>query len=255
MPIALAAALLAAQDAAELPSIGSLMTKMMTKYAQAQSLVGKVEAEVRTRGERVRVTTDIQYQRPNLLFVRQIQEYKRREEFFVVSDGQRFQYTNPLDHLRSRDPFLVESAVQERKEVDDVGKVSTRIRPLGIGSIYAAASLSLADRSIPLDMAIGRTEDLQYFRGQLATFEDGGMVEFAGKKARKIYGDWRPFADAAKNLATYELFITPEGDLVGYRISETFSIDKQVVPMVSTWVSDLKPGAEVNRDLFRLRAR
>jgi hypothetical protein len=255
MPIALAAALLAAQDTAELPSIGSLMTKMMTKYSQAESLVGKVEAEVRVKGERVRVKTEIQYQRPNLIYIMQVQEYKAREEFFVVSDGQKFQYTNPLDHLRKRDPFLIETAVQERQEVDDVGKVSTRIRPLGIGSIYAAGSLSLADRSIPLDMAIGRTEDLQYFRGQLATFKDGGMVEFAGKKARKIHGDWRPFADAANNLATYELYITPEGDFVGYRLSEIYSMNKQVVPMVSTWVSDFKPGAEVDRDLFKLRTR
>jgi hypothetical protein len=259
MTFVLSAAIVLSQDAQPAaPTPQALISQMVSKYAKAPTLNGAIEAEILVKGERVRVSTEVSYVRPNRLAIRQAESFKGTRNYLVVSDGVGFVYSNPVEDLRKREPLLYEPAVRTNPPRPE-NNFQRTLESLTIGDIYVAGSQSLADRSVPLDLAIGRREDLEFLQGQLVEVKDGGDVVFNGQRARRIFGPWRPFAQAAHALAQYELFITPEADLVGYRMTENFRVKgegrnaREVdVQMVSTWKVAFQVGAPIEGSRFRL---
>lgn len=244
-----------AQPAAQLPSAAVLISEMMAKYAAAKTLTGNVESIIQSGKDSVKLSSYIQYDREKRgLYIRQVKEGGRKGQTVLVSDGIRFMYANPMSGAGHRDrvPYLVENAMRREASMTPQGPKVTEI-PMNVGEVYIAGSLGLFDRNVPIDMAIARLEDLQFFRGQLVSFVNRGLEEFNGEKAYKISGQWKAYSSAQNAQGEYDLFITPEKDIVGYRTFETFALEKGVFKIISTWLCRFKVGATPDPKLFAVR--
>lgn len=248
-------ALLAQQPPAELPSAGVLISEMMARYSAAPSLTGSIVSTFQTGKDIVKVSTAIQYDRAKRqLYIKQTKETGRKGTFVIVSDGSSFMYTNPIegkDH-RDRVPYLVERATRREAMMTPTG---TKVQdfPMDLGEIYIAASMGLADCSVPIDLAVARPSDLQFFKGQLISFKTAALTTFGGRQAYRISGQWREYAEAPNPQGEYDLYITPEKDLAGYVTTEQLSVPQGLFKVVSSWVCDFKVGGAPDPKLFVLK--
>jgi hypothetical protein len=245
----------AAQPAGQLPSAAALISEMMAKYAAAPTLNGTVESIIQNGKDSVKLSSYIQYDRSKQrLYIRQVKEGGRKGQTVLVSDGARFMYANPMSGKGHRDrvPYLVENAVRREATMTPEGPRVVET-PMNVGEIYIAGSLGLFDRNVPIDMAIARLEDLQFFRGQLVSFVNKGLEEFNGAKAYKISGQWKAYASAQNAQGEYDIFITPEKDLVGYRTFETFALKEGVFRIISSWLCNFKVGGTPDPKLFTVK--
>lgn len=244
-----------AQAPASLPSAGVLISEMMAKYSAAQTLTGTVESIIQSGNNAVKLSSYIQYDREKRgLYIRQTKANAKRDHTVLVSDGSRFIYANPMsgEGHRDRVPYLVETAIRREATMTTEGPRVIET-PMSVGEIYIAGSLGLFDRNVPIDMAVARLEDLQFFRGQLVSFVNKGLEDFNGVKAYKISGQWKAYASAQNAQGEYDIFITPEKDLVGYRTFETFALEKGVFKVISTWLCSFKIGGTPDPKLFTVK--
>ena len=240
--ISVAAALVALSPMSQ-ESPAALVSKMMGKYNKANSVSATINAVVQTPGGNVKVDTTLKYVRPSLFYLKQAETYKSTKNYFVISDGLRFTYPSPGQNRPDTSRYLVESLV------DNQGKT------MKVGDIYAAASSSIADRSTPLDLLVSRVEDLQAIRGQWATIASGGSVKFNGVAANMIKGTWKQYGEAQRDWGSYEIFITDDGDLVGFRLTEPFKIQGKDVKMVTTWTVNAQINVKIDNSTFLLKSK
>jgi len=249
----LASAIIAPQ-ADQLPQAGALISKMMGRYASAKTLVGRIQSSFNSGEGTVKVSTLMQYDRAKrLLYIRQEKETGKKGTHLVICDGNWLMYTNPLEGREHRDkkPFLIEPASRKEATLAAVGAKVKEI-PLDLGEIYVISSLGLADASVPMDMAVARPGDLDLFRRQLVSFKTQELTTFSGKQAYKISGLW---SDTSLDdpRGSYDLYVTGEGDILGYATTEQVNFRGKLHRIVSSWVSDLKVDAEPDPKLFVLK--
>lgn len=249
--IAVALSILA-QDGTS-PSAKGLIEKMMSRYYAAQTLTGKIKLTVSTKAGSASLETEVQYERPSKLYLRQQKNVaspdpSQPSKWLVTSDGKTFSYDVPNERYEASPGLrLVEPVSNVR-----VKTVHT------IASIYAAASKSIGDRSMPLDMAISNRDDLVYRRAQWATYQIRGTKEISGRQANLIGGDFRPYA-GAEVIGKYQMAITNEGDLLQYVEETNVAVgegaNSQIVRVTSQWDVDLKVGGAVSPALFKVVIR
>lgn len=248
-------ALIGQQPVAELPNAGLLISEMMARYSAASTLTGSISSTFQSGKDVIRVTTSMQYDRAKrLLYIRQQKESGRKATFLVVSDGSNFIYTNPIegkDH-RDRVPLLLEKAKKREASLTPTGSKIQEVQ-MDLGEIYIASSMGLADCSVPIDLAIARTGDLDFFKGQLISFKNAGLTSFNGRQAYRISGQWKEYAEATNPQGEYDLYITPERDLVGYVTTEQFSVPQGIFKVISSWVCDFKIGGTPDPKLFVIK--
>lgn len=199
----MAAAVLIA-PAAQGSQAGQLVSKMLAKTSTAHSMSGEIVMNLAALNDGGQIRTRFQYQAPSRVYIRQEKLFGDRAVSLVTSDGETFTYNAPNLPLQDRGVRLIE-------------KVNQRGRNLSYREIYAAAVLGLLDRSAPLDIAIGRPEDLRFWTNQLATLEYRGLRAFQGQQAHVIGGAWREYGDAP-NSGRYELVLSQNHDLLQYTL-------------------------------------
>lgn len=250
----LASALSAPLQADQLPQAGALISKMMGRYASAKTLVGTIQSTFNSGEGTVKVSTLLQFDRAKrLLYIRQNKETGKKGSHVAICDGKYLMYTNPLEGREHRDkkPYLVEPASRKEATLTSVGPKVREI-PLDLGEIYVVTSMGLADASVPMDMAIARPGDLEQFRSQLISFKTQEQTTFSGKQAYRISGLW---SDTTLDdpRGNYDLYLTAEGDILGYVTTEQVNYQGRIHKIVSSWVSDLKVDAEPDPKLFALK--
>ena len=124
--------------------------------------------------------------------------------------------------------------------------------------IYGASTESLKDRSMPLDIAFGRSTDLKFRREQWASHNLLGQTRLREIDAFIIGGEWREYPTAPVS-GKYKMWITPEGDLIRYQETMTIAIpntDPRMQPITqvvtSTWDVDIKVDAKTDKSLYVL---
>ncbi|MBI5706189.1 MAG: hypothetical protein HZC36_04280 [Armatimonadetes bacterium] len=235
----LASALLAGAAQQDAPSASELISKMIAKYNSAKTLKGTIVLRQGTATESATLTTQIQYEHPAKLYIRQQKDYGDRKVWLVTSDGKHFSYPAPQvigqDSKRLAEPINLAS-----------GKV------LGLRDIYSGVVGGIGDRSAPLDIAISRTEDLQYLRGQWYTVRVDGVTKVRDVEAYSISGQWKEYGDADHPSGRFQMLIGKEGDLMRYVIEQTLDLGGQRFNVTSLWEVDLKVNVEVDQKLFKL---
>jgi hypothetical protein len=229
-----------------------LVGKMLRNYDSAQTLTGTIRFTQSVQNVSIVIDTNLQWAKPAKLFIRQDRRSSDPRTYFVTSDGKTFSYDLPEDRAGAPGERLFEPVSQPGRTLD-------------YRDIYAAASRSLGDRSAPIDIAICRTEDLKFIRGQWAT------MEFAEKPGpdgvRVIVGDWRQYANAPAS-GSFEMWITDDGDLKKYVQRETFqpeasALDEKFRPhpvplnvgplqITSVWDVNLKVNGAPDPSLFKV---
>jgi hypothetical protein len=231
----------------------ALVGKMLARYSNAPSLKGEILYVQSAAGKSLNGRTVVQYERPSKLYISQTIEPSDQPER-IVSNGVKFLYSLPTNLATGNmaaDPHqaLVENVSQLDPRQD-------KVRNLTIGEIYGIGGGGLSPRPVPLDIAIGRNEDLLLFRSQIASLQDLGPDTVDGKAVRLIGGDWRAYS-AAPVSGKYQIALTESGDLIRYVQRELIGDPRPGMPpieVISTWIARFEVGGTPDPRLFDDRA-
>lgn len=227
--LALSALLSASQEV----SASKLISEMFSKYSSAQTMTGSIRLQQSVGQQGGVLLTDLQFERPGKLYINQTAQSPKSKSWLVTADGKRFSYQDPIEGSSKR---LIETMKPEGKS-------------LTIADVYTASSKSIGDRSVPLDIAIGRNEDLRFVSGQWASLQYAGSFETEGVQLHRIVGDWRAYGNAAVS-GKFTLLMTQAHELKRYIVEETWQINGQSMPVMSVWNVDLKLNGAVDPSKF-----
>jgi outer membrane lipoprotein-sorting protein len=153
--IALALALLAPQDTASDPlSPGNLISKMFAKYHSATRIRGTVVTTVKYGDSTLTITSTLQIERPSKVYLLQVSPLAADRRYLVTSDGVLFSYDKPISR--------VDEELNAKGRL--VEPVDGPLGKLSAADIYRAATESIAERSLPLDVAFAHSADLGLIR-------------------------------------------------------------------------------------------
>ncbi len=217
-----------------------LVTKMLAHYAGAKSMQGTITLTQTYSGKTATIDTQLAYEKPGLLYIRQDARMSNGLTALVVSNGNFFKYTIPVETGGKPGQMLFESLRDGNKIMDYTG-------------VYTAGSKSLIDRSQPLDIVIAKREDLVLVNQTWATLEWGEPTKFGEQVAWLVTGDWRE-EERARPVGKFGMWITEAGDLLRYEIKEVLKLDAKspAMTMTSTWAVQMQVDAKPNPELFRL---
>jgi len=234
------------------PEAKDLLAKMMARYHDAKTLVGKIHLTVSAQNQSVSMDTVVQFELPSKVYIKQQKNVANPDPdqpntWLVTSDGRNFTYdapivANSLGHT-TRGTRLGESVFNATYNITN-----------DVRSIYLAAGKSLGDRSMPLDVAIGRKEDLVYRRNQWVDYNVTGQKEVNGKTAYIVSGNYRDYA-SAPSTGVYQIVLTAEGDILQYVEKTKIALDSQgsqVVTLTNQWDVDLTVNGKVDPLLFKV---
>jgi hypothetical protein len=219
------------------PSAGPLISKMFLRYATAKSLAGGIEMNQTADGHTVNIRTEVQYQEPSKVFIRQTRTSSQPRAWLVTSDGVHFSYDRPQGVLGLKNRFM--------------DLVDSRQGPMSVRDIYLAVSLSLGDKSAPLDIAFGRTDDLRVIKALWGNLTIAGQTDFKGKKVNLIHGGFRE-SFGGPLIGSLELLISDEGDLLRMKTVQTLVYGNVTQPITvgTLWDVNLVVDGPVNDTLF-----
>lgn len=228
----------------------ALVSKMLQYYSGAKSITGTITYSATDGAGKVQVVTTLQYERPSKLYIRQVKGGQHPLRWLVVSDGKTFSYGHNPDSLDPLQDRLREPVQQGTTTYD-------------VNSIYAiSATEGLGDRSIPLDIAIGRHEDLAHDNLTWMTVQLDGKTTYNGTSANLIKGKWRPYGEAATDTnrapGRYEMVIADDGRLLSYSIMRWIARDPQnpgdTFELRESWDVDLTVNGTPVQNLFKAGA-
>jgi len=201
----LAALLLVTAPQDALPRAGETVSKMIARYHDAKTLKGDIVTTIKVGDQAVQISTSLQAQRPDMLYVRQA---VGEQTYVLTCDGKNFSYNKPVSTLVAK---------------NDLRLMEPFVKGMTLGDVYRAAAESLAERSAPLDLAIGDMRDLRRLRDQWASLNLTGEVDLNGEKVYRIVGQWRLSASSPVT-ANFGIFVTKDGDLRRYVLDQLPSV-------------------------------
>jgi len=217
-----------------------LVGRMLAKYAKATSLTAEITWTQQVKDSSIVTKTALQLEAPSKLYIRQDRTGASAKSVFVVSDGTTFSYPVPPD-LPSRPGERLSEAV------------SVGGRNQSFKDIYGVVSKALIDRSLPLDVAISRLEDLKFLRTQWVTMEISGTATIDNNEITIIKGQWRPYGQAPTS-GTYEMWLTKTDELRRYVQREKLEIERiGLVEVVGIWDCKLVIDGKPDPDLFVIK--
>jgi hypothetical protein len=230
------------QEVAPQPKVSAsqIMSKMFAHYADAKSAVGTVKMAQTADGVTVHTNTDLQFERPNLIFLHQARDGSRARQWFLTSDGREFSYDRPEDQVYGPDRF-VEYVTQHNVT-------------LTISEYLLASMKSMGDINPMLESAIASREWLKRLTGQWASLTYRGRSTVNGQEVDWISGKFRETA-FAKASGEFEAFITDSGDFVRYVLHQqvTFKrLRKEPINITTIWDADIKLNVKTDPSLYKV---
>ena len=233
---------LALQSSGQPSSASDLISKMLSRYAGAKTVVGTIEMTQEAKGATVTTETELQYERPSKIYLRQAEHSSQGRSFLLTSDGRTFSYDPPPDAPRGKARYT-ELTTNGYKQLD-------------LKEIYTATRDSIVDPNHMLNIAIGRTGDLKKFIEQIANFHLAGSQKVGDEVIYEIIGKYslQPGAEASGD---FDMYISSDGDFRKLSVRQFFGVAKhpEIAPIAvtTTWVSTLQVNAKPNQALFTVR--
>ncbi len=216
----------------------SIVQKMLSKYAGADSMYGRIKLTQTSSGAKVVIDTELQFDKPSKIFLRQVRQSSEPRSWLVLSDGVLFSYDKPDLILGS--PRFVEKVKQ--------GFSSQTFREM-----YGAAARSIGDKSPILDIAVGRPDDMRAIMNQWATMKIHSRVKLKETEVTAIVGDFREGSDAPVS-GSYEAYISDDSEFLRFVLKQKFAVpNNQTVEVVSIWDADLKVNSPTDVKLYNMR--
>jgi len=251
---------------AETQSAGELVSKMFSYYNDAKSLAGTINFTQAFQGRQVKIDTRMQYEWPAKVYIsQQYTGQSRRDRWLVTGDGVGFSYDEPRVLASKNQNNRLYEPVQF---IPPPPKYKTDVQlpmppPHDVRTIYRAVCLTIGDRSLPLDIAFGRKEDLAYIRQQLKTLNYRGQQDLNGTNVHVVYGVWRdsPGNEVSEDNGEYELYLTSDGQLKRFARREVVDFRDEKGrpiangPIVTIWDVNLTKNSGVDPKLFKVVLR
>ncbi len=228
------------QTTAPVVDANQLVSDMIAHYYNARTMSGTIVMTQVSGNKRAVCTTELQFAVPAKLYVRQsLQSAVDQQQWLVTSDGAYFTYDPPTGVEGKR---LIEDCFQNNRQ-------------LTVQDIYVAASHSIYDRSTPLDLIIGRIEDLKYRKQQWVTLATLGTTKIGDTDVTVVGGDWREYGKAPVG-ATYQMMIDGQKQLRRFVMFQKIGTPingRLVVQDVETdWDINVVKDGPVNDLLFKV---
>ncbi|CAN5597600.1 hypothetical protein BH11ARM2_BH11ARM2_34730 [soil metagenome] len=187
------AALLALQaPAQDIPSGGPLISQMLARYAAAQTVQGTIITTQSARGVKVTTRTEIAIEKPAKVRIAQTRDGSQGGTWLVVSDGRMVGYPRP------------KGVFGKERFTDPVQG--------GLEDIYTAVQNSLGEKSVPLNIVMGRKGDLMAFVGMLTPTKLGDKATLNGETVQIVNAEFRD-APGRATRGPIAMAITPTGEL------------------------------------------
>jgi hypothetical protein len=234
-----------ATQPAQPPQASTIVGEMFKKYYASKSTVGTIVMTQVYDKLTYTVTTQFQFDRKYKIYIKQVSSRQPQEIWLTSSTGQYFCYDVPqeLSNLVKKG-WVNGDRLLERQVFE--GKV------MEIGEVYHAASKSLGDRSVPLDIAISHKDDLSYIRNQWKTMAVTGTSTYKNEPVYVIAGDWRPYL-TAEVRGKYKMLITMGNELKQYSVTEVVALGKEPPkPITTTWDVDIRLDAQTDPSLYKI---
>jgi hypothetical protein len=234
----------------------ALIGKMLQYYADAQTLTGSITLTASDGKGQAQLLTQIQFEKPSKLYIRQAKGGTKPAVWLVTSDAKNFSYDYPDFLPGTQTTRLLESirqVVPNQFVKGPDGKDQPKYANYDVRQIYATAAASIGDRSVPLDIAIGRSEDLRHDVLTWMTVHANGKVSVNGVEGNSITGKWREYGDQDQTRGEYELVITDDAKLLRYTIVQNMGTGPtSYVQLRQTWDVDLTVNGKPDPSLFKV---
>lgn len=230
------------QGGEQKPSVSpkDLLSKMFARYAGAKTLRGRITLTTTAMNQSGQLVTDIQYEYPAKIYIRQQKNVGNGRSWLLVSNGKAFSYDAPELSGVSEGERLAERTKALGKE-------------FGVKEIYGVGAPNLGDRSTPLDILIGRNEDLKLASSQWVTLKYQGTTEYGGGNVHVIIGDWR-FKPSEPASGQFRIYVTDEGDLKQFaRAEKVGSATGVKADVLFVWDVQAEVNAKVDQSVFKIR--
>lgn len=229
-----------AKVATKAPEATELLGRAIKHYFDATSLAGTIKMTQSAKGLTIGVMTDLQFDRPNKMFLRQTRGGSSPKQMMTISDGKYFTYDKPAERLGP--PRFIEAVTQKGYTQD-------------IKEIYAASILACLDRSPVLDILISRRQDLVDLRSHLGSMT---VTKTSDSKAGKIYEIEGLYMDLPGEEATgtFQATINEDGDLLSFGRVQRYMVPDKIAETIiikTTWDVNVKVNVQTNPDLYNVR--
>lgn len=199
-------------------------------YYYAGNISGTIVATLKDRGRSANIMTRLQISSPNRLFLEQYSSINPKLRVRAISDGTRYAYPapQPTDPNMDKTTYLVEPVLQNNGYLMDYR------------AMYAIISETVVDRSVPLEIAIGRDVDLKTLNSLLSNLKDGGVREYNGESVSVVIGQIKPYPSSPGKL-NCAFFINPLGDLRFFKVQGVLKdATNKEIPVETEWQVQLK---------------
>ena len=223
-----------------------VISNMLAHYHQLQSLTGTINLQVEAKASTGSVTqgiqTELQFEKPGKLYLRQVKLGSQPSEWLITSDGETFSYNVPKGLPYSKSKRLVEN-----------------VNGKSIPEIYAASVLSVGDRSAPLGIAMNWNDELRRIVAEWPVCQLMGEVNWQGSKVWKISGKFKDRPDGDQ-IGDFVLVIDHDGNLLEYQTVQSIATPdavghldaKHPIRLSQTWLVNLQPNGKPAEALFNV---
>lgn len=244
--IGLVAGLLLCQGDPVSPS--KLISEMMAAYSSAKTVAGSITLKQTIDGQGGFLSSEFQIERPNKFYLLQVRTEPKPNRWLVTADGKRFSYDEPI--AGDEQPIGGRIQIRPRGRLVET-MLPAELPARTVADVYSASTRSIGDRCVPLDIAVGRTEDLKFVTSQWASLKSNGETDFNGEKVQQIGGEWREYGTAPVS-GKFVLLIGADKTLRFYGVYEQFSINGVPRSVSSEWTVKVKLNETLDGSKFKV---
>lgn len=216
--------------------VGQLVSRMLKVYADTRQLDGQIVLTASDGHGTTKMTTDVAYDAPSKILVRQVAVGSEGRTVIVISNGQKFVYTAP-DYLHDttllEEPINLNGYIRQYRE------------------IFGVAGQSLIDRSVPLLILIAQPDDLKEVVKRFITVDDLGSSTINGRSCRLVGGTYREVVGGS-TFSKYRMAIDEKAQLVQFALQQTYVSDTERMTLNLVWDVNVRTGVAPDSARFRL---
>lgn len=186
-----------------------MVSQCLAKYYNAASMSARVTQVVRDDAGEVKVVTDLQFKRPEKLYLKQTKtSVKGVSSFLYTSNGRVMTYNRPLE---------IQSGPKRFEEV----AFHPDGRKFSVYECFVVARYSMFDDGQVFNLLIGSSETAKEFVQAFKTLKAEPDAEVDGKKVHVVSGIMLMRGASTNIEVPYKLYLSENCELVGYGYTHT----------------------------------
>lgn len=228
--------------AQDTPKPGDLISKMLAKYASANTIVADITLTAQDMAGSVSLTTNVQLDRKaSHLYIRQNKLAGNKQQWLTIIDGKHYAYD------------LAEDVVgwQPGKRFEEVMGPETPTKTYQ--DAYAVAAAGLGDRSAPLDIIVSRQTDLKYLIVRWVSIKYSGRAKISDQDVNVITGKLT-MAQGGQTSGEFEMDLNDNNELVRYVVKQKMDIPgRGPQPVAMTWICKIDTSTPPDPSVFVIK--